>query len=125
MRQYLTAAVLLLVAPFALAEGPTLKEARQRLLRGNYEEAREAFEELAKDDKARVAAAIGLSKCCQSKGEYDKALEAVEAALKDEAKSPDLLARKAELLHARGRWADAEKAAEEALTVSKNHLLAR
>src|SRR5262245_44944703 len=123
MRHTLTAALLLVLAPFALAEGPTLKDARQRWLRGNYEEARETYEELAKDAKTRTGAVIGLSKCDQSKGEYDKALEAIETALKEEAKSADLLARQAELLHLRGRWADAEKAAEAALAANKENLL--
>jgi tetratricopeptide (TPR) repeat protein len=115
----------LVVAPLGAAEGATLQEARQRWLRGNYEEARSLYENLARDAKTRVAATIGLSRCLDSKGEYDPALATIEAALKDLPKEADLHARRAELLYARGRWEDAEKAAAEALKRNKDHFLAR
>src|SRR5262245_57547287 len=88
----------------ATADGPTLKEARTRWLHGNYGEAREQYEELAKDAKLRSAATLGLSRALASEGEYDKALEVVEAALKDVPKDVNLLARRAEVLYLRGRW---------------------
>jgi tetratricopeptide (TPR) repeat protein len=126
MRYHLGACLLLLAIPSLVpAEAPTLKEARQRWLRGNYEEARSLYEELAKDAKTRVPATVGLSRALESRGEYDKALEAIDAALKDTPKNADLNARRAELLYLRGRWEDAEKAAEEALKSSKDHFLAR
>src|SRR6516162_6223661 len=87
----------------ALAEGPTLKEARQRWLRGNYEEARAKYQLLAKEPRYRAAAAVGISQTWQSRGEYDRALAAVEAALKDIPGYPGLLARQAELFYLRGR----------------------
>jgi tetratricopeptide (TPR) repeat protein len=102
----------------------TLEEARLRWLKGNYEEAQSAYEELVKDAKLRSPAAVGLSKSLQSQGEYDKALDVVEAALKDLPKDADLLARKAEILHLRGRWDEAGKAIEAALAVKDKHLLA-
>jgi tetratricopeptide (TPR) repeat protein len=102
----------------------TLEEARLRWLKGNYEEAQAAYEELVKDAKHRSPASIGLSKTLQSQGEYDKALTVVETALKDLPKDADLLARKAELLHLRGRWGEAGKAVEAALAVKDKHLLA-
>ena len=77
---------------------------------------------LLKDDKTRVEAAIGVSRCLQSEGEYDQALETVETALKDRTKEARLLARQAELLYLRGRWPAAEKAAEDALKVDKEIL---
>src|SRR5262245_24221786 len=100
--RYLSASVLAL-AVAALAPAQDLKEARERWLRGNYEEARELYQEAGKDVKKRDAAAIGVSRCFQSVGEYDKALEAIDGALKDKesAKNPDLQARRAELLHLR------------------------
>src|SRR6185503_5519315 len=79
------------------AQGPTLKEARQRLLRGNYGEAQDLYTELAKQPQHRAVATIGLSRAWQSEGEYDKALAVVEAALKELPKHADLLARQAEV----------------------------
>jgi tetratricopeptide (TPR) repeat protein len=115
----------LALTPFTLAAPPTLVEARERWLRGNYGEARELYETLAKDAKLRSAATIGLSRTLESEGEYDKALEAVEAALKDSSKDAALLARRAELLYLRGRWDEAEKAANAAIDANKNQFLAR
>src|SRR5262245_26642677 len=83
----------------ATAAEPTLKEARQRWLHGNYGEAREQYEALTKDAKLRSAATVGLSRALESEGEYDKALEVVEAALKDAPKDAGLLARQAEVLY--------------------------
>src|SRR5947209_4246389 len=94
----------------ALADQPTLQEARTRWLHGNYEESRALYEQLAKSGQQPEAAAVGLSRCRQSQGEYDKALGAVDAALRDRAASATLHARRAELLYLRGRWDDAEQA---------------
>ncbi len=107
------------------AEGPTLQSARQRWLKGNYEEARSEYEKLTAEPKHKTAAIIGLSRTWQSQGHYDKALTLIDAALLEQTKSADLHARRAELLHLHGRWADAEKAADKALTLSPNHFLAR
>ncbi len=125
--RYLPACLLLLVglAPLAAADAPTLKEARQRWLHGNYAEARARYQELLKDAKLRAPAAIGLSRTWESQGEYDKALVAVEDALKAAPRDADLLARQAELFYLRGRWDDAEKAAEKALQVKSDHFRAR
>jgi tetratricopeptide (TPR) repeat protein len=120
MKTLLGACVLLGAAPTLFA-APTLAEARQRLMAGNYEEARTAYEELAKDKDAagKVPATLGLSKAYQSLGEYDLALVVVEDALKAAPKDDALLARRAEVLYLRGRWDDAEKAAEAALDATK------
>jgi tetratricopeptide (TPR) repeat protein len=108
----------LVFLPSAVAAPPTLKEARQRWLSGNYGEARELFEMLARDAKQRPVATVGLSRTLESTGEYDKALDVVEAALRDHSQDPGLLARRAELLYLRGRWDEAEKAANAALGAS-------
>jgi len=105
----------LVFLPLAVAAPPTLKEARQRWLSGNYGEAQEMFETLAKDVKLRPAATVGLSRALESEGKYDKALAVVETALKDHPKDASLLARQAELLYRRGRWDEAEKAANIAI----------
>src|SRR5262249_53520291 len=97
-----------------------LKEARQRWLKGNYEEAHSLYENLAKDAKLKATPAVGVSRCYQSQGEYEKALAAVDGALKDDAKSAELHARRAELLHFLGRWDEAEKAADAAIALDKN-----
>ncbi len=117
--------LLLSVLASAPADGPSLQTARQRWLRGNYEEARAQYETLAKDAAHRAAAAIGLSRTQQSQGEYDKSLATIDAALRDLPQNADLLARRAELLYLRGRWEDAEQGADKALAVQKEHFLAR
>lgn len=125
MRSIAACLLVLLVAPFALADGPSLQSARQRWLHGNCAEAREQYETLARDAKLKSAAAIGVSRCWQSEGEYDKALAAIDAALANAPKDADLHAGRAELLHLRGRWKDADAACGRALAVNKDHLLAR
>jgi tetratricopeptide (TPR) repeat protein len=125
MTRYASAILVLCCAASTLPGAPDLKEARQRWLKGNYEEAQEKYEELAKDAKLRSPATVGLSKALQSQGEYDKALAVVAAALKTLPKDADLLARKAELLHLRGKWDEAEKVANAALARKKDHFLAR
>ena len=92
-----------------------LAEARQRWLRGNYEEARAGYEKLLSDEKQRATAAIGIARTWVSEGQDDKALAAVEDALKKDAKNPDLLAARAELLFEMGKWEEASKDAEAAI----------
>jgi tetratricopeptide (TPR) repeat protein len=124
MKPLLCALLLAGCASAATAQAP-LQEARQRWLKGNYDEAREDFERLLKDPKTQPAAAVGLSRALQSMGEYDKAVAVVEDALKEQANSPGLLARYAEILYLRGRWDEAEKAADAAVAADKNQFLAR
>lgn len=126
MKPFATACLALLCAAgSSVGREPTLKEARERWLRGNYAEALDKYKSLLEDNKTRAEAAIGVSRCLQSEGEYDKALEAIEAALKDRTRDARLLARQAELLYLRGRWPEAEKAAEDALKVDREQFLAR
>jgi hypothetical protein len=54
--------LLCLTALPALAQEPSLKEARQRWLHGNYKEAQALYETLAKDPKQQVPATLGLSR---------------------------------------------------------------
>jgi tetratricopeptide (TPR) repeat protein len=108
----------------AAADPSPLAEARERWLRGNYEEARADYGALAKDPKNKVAAAIGLSRVFQSQGQYDQALSAIDSALAGSADDATLLARKSDLLYLRGRWDDALKSAEQAIASSKTQFLA-
>lgn len=117
-----------LVVGFMLPTEPpvqALSEARQRWLRGNYEEARALYEKLAQAPATRAAAVIGLSRTWESQGEYDKALAAIETALVQDAKNADLLARRAEILYLRGRWEEAQRFAEAAIRYHPEHFLAR
>src|SRR5262249_11914565 len=126
MKCYLGAVLVVLgVALSARTAEPTLKEARQRWLKGNYEEARTQYEALIKDPKFKATAAVGISRVHQSLGEYEKGLSVVATALKDDGKNADLQARHAEVLHLIGRWDKAEKAAHLALAVNPKHFLAR
>src|SRR5438874_1971507 len=110
MKNYLSLALLVAGAVAgSAADAPSLKDARLRWLKGDYEESLAVYEDLAKDPKVKTAAVVGQSRALESVGEYDKALDAVEAALKDAPKEAALLARQAELLYLRGRWDDAGK----------------
>jgi tetratricopeptide (TPR) repeat protein len=125
MKKHICACLFVLCSTvLVFADAPTLKEARRYWLKGSYEEARDQYQELAKDPKNKIAAAIGLSRVDQSQGKYDAALATVETALKDNGKNADLLARRGELLHFMGRWEDAGKAANAALAADKKHFLA-
>jgi tetratricopeptide (TPR) repeat protein len=103
-----------------------LVEARQRLLRGNYEEARKGFEDLAKaDEKLQPITAVGLAQIHRLSGEYDQAMAVLDAAKKAAPQNADLLAARADLLYELGRWDDAEKDADDAISKQEYQLLAR
>src|SRR5438093_8892649 len=53
---------------------PSVAEARQRLLHGNYAEARALYEKLAQDPQHKVTATVGILQAYLSEGEYDKAV---------------------------------------------------
>jgi tetratricopeptide (TPR) repeat protein len=125
MKSTCSGILLLSLSSLAWADNPGLKDARQRWLHGNYEEARELYQAAVKDPQSHDAAMIGVSRTWESQGEYDKALEAIEGAIKENPKSADLLGRRAELLYLRGRWEEAEKTAASALELKKDHLPAR
>jgi cellulose synthase operon protein C len=135
MRQTLLIATLL-AAPFCLSladDKPVEKkstrpfpDARKLLMKGNYEEAREAYEEGAKKQpKFAAVAAVGIARSHFWAGEYDKAIDALDASLKSIAEQPDLLAEKAEVLYTLGRWDEASKLADQAIAKAENQLLAR
>src|SRR5436309_4631875 len=115
---------LLLVAPLALAQ-PNLKDARTRLLHGNYAEAATAYKAAAEGDSPSAAAFVGWSRALQYQGEYDQALTVTEQGLQKLKDDPDILARQAEVLYLRGKWDEAEKAADKALVNKPEHFPAR
>ncbi|MDB5313984.1 MAG: tetratricopeptide repeat protein [Gemmataceae bacterium] len=100
-------------------------EARLRLQRGNYAEARAGFEDLARDPKLAPKAAIGLATTWRAEGEYGKALAALDDGLKIAPDDPDLLAHRADLFYALGKWDDALKDAEPVIAKHEKHFLAR
>ena len=110
---------------FAPPTPDPLAEARQRLQRGNYAEARAAFEAQAKDAKLAVRAAVGIAAAWRAEGEYSRALTALEDALKANAGHPDLLAARADLFYALGKWDDALKDADAAIAKQEKHFLAK
>ena len=108
-------------------EKTPLGEARQRWLRGNLEEAKTAYQELAKQEKLLVPATIGLARVLQEEGEIPKALEQIQNLLKVEAlaSDPDLLATQADLFYRIGKWTESLKSADAAIKGKKEHFLAR
>src|SRR5947207_15053850 len=69
-----------------------LSEPRERLLKGNYAEARKGFESLTKDAKNGPAAFIGIAQSWRQEGKYDEARAALDNGLKQFADNADLLA---------------------------------
>ena len=103
-----------------------LAEAEKRLLKGNYEEAREKYAELAKaDDKLRPAAVVGTAETYRQAGDLAKAAEVLDAAAKEFPKSADVLAARGELLYSRGKWDDADKDIDAAIAADANCARAR
>ncbi len=101
-------------------------EADQRLHRGNYDEARDLYAELAKkDDKLKPGAAVGTAETYRLAGEYTKALDILAAAVKESPKNADALAARGELLHELGNWDDAEKDIDAAIVSKADHARAR
>lgn len=111
-------------APKAGKPNGPLAEARQRWLRGNYAEARAAYEKLLADENLRPQAAIGVARAWCSVGEDAKALAVLEDGLKKDAMNADLRAARADLLFALGRWDEAARDADEAIKQNPDHFLA-
>lgn len=126
MRYPLVALIFALGSVAALQKpADPLAEARQRLQRGNYEEARAGFEALLKTGKHGPAAAAGLALAWRAEGDNSKALAALEDGLKASPDHPDLRAQRADLFHSLGQWDDASKDAEAVLAKNEKHFLAR
>ncbi|MFO0809526.1 MAG: tetratricopeptide repeat protein [Gemmataceae bacterium] len=125
MPRWCAPVVLLGLAPLAFADGPTPAAARQRWLRGNAGEARALYDQLAKDPKQAITAAIGISRIQEEAGEFDAAAATLAAALVASPDDPRLLARSAELAYARGNLGNARAAADKAIAKNPDEFLAR
>ncbi len=103
-----------------------LADADTRLHKGNYDEARELYAELAKkDEKLKPGAAVGIAESYKLTGDYTKALETLDAAIKESPKAADALAARSELLYELGRWDEAEKDADAAIAANADEARAR
>ncbi|VTS05595.1 tetratricopeptide repeat protein [Tuwongella immobilis] len=108
----------------AWADDAALKSARTRLNRGNTAEARQQYQSLLDDAKARPLAIVGLARCDQAEGKLESALQQLD---QDEklVKHPEIQSVRAEILHALGRWDDAKKFAAAVIATEKEPFLAR
>ncbi len=103
---------------------PDYPALKQRLQRGNYAEALAGYDELATKEKLPLAF-MGQAACYRAQGENAKALDAIDIGLKASPDNPDLLAHRADLLFALGKWEAATKDAEAAIKRDSKHFLAR
>lgn len=103
---------------------PPLQAARQRLMRGNYAEAKAAFEKLSADPTTKPAAVVGLATVARETGEYDAAVKVLNDAVAA-GSTPDLLAARADLLYDLGRFDEAKADVAAALAKSPDLLSAR
>jgi tetratricopeptide (TPR) repeat protein len=123
--RYLSACLAIVCGGLVARGGePSLQSARERLLRGNYAEARDQYESLAKTASLKTTATVGVYRTYLAEGEYDKALALVDGALKGDGGNAVLLAKRAEVLYLRGRWDGAEQAAKDALKSDKDEFTA-
>ncbi len=107
------------------AHKTALAEARKRLLAGNYDEARTAYQAAAKTDKTLAPyAAVGIAESHRLAGDTELSLKVLDAAKKEASDNLDLFAARADLLYEIGDWDEAEKDADAALKFEKNQLRA-
>lgn len=112
----------ILVALALRASGADLAEANRLLLKGNYDEALEQFEALAREKKAPGdQVALGQGRCLVARGKLDEADKVWEQA----GARPELLAARAELALDRGRYPVAKSLADQAIAADANNLEAR
>ncbi len=103
----------------------SLSAAREHLQRGRYEEAREAYAELAKQPADFAVAIVGQSRCLEATGELGAAEELLAAATTRSKDNVLVWARLAEIQLARGDFAKARKSLDQALERDGNHPQAR
>lgn len=120
----LTALSLSLADPKPAIKTP-LSEPRQRLLKGNYEEARAGFLKHIADPKYGPDAWIGIARSYRDVGKYDDALAALNDGLKNHTNNGDLLAARGDLYFELGKWDEALADATTALKQKDDHMPAR
>ena len=84
-----------------------IKTAYDHLQRGRYAEASEAALSVEGEVAELAAAMIIHSRALEAQGDYQKALERIETFLKGEPENAPVLTRRAELLLATGKLAEA------------------
>jgi tetratricopeptide (TPR) repeat protein len=102
-----------------------LGEARERLNRGNYAEARAKYESAAKDEKTAVAATVGLSRAWRAEGDHDRGEQVLTALLDAGTNHADLLAERSDVRFLRGQWDAAEADAKAAIRLKDEQFTAR
>jgi tetratricopeptide (TPR) repeat protein len=122
--RFATGTLVILAAVSPVSAADPLAAARQQINRGQYAEARAAFAGL-KGPAHRTPAAVGTAAAWRAEGEYAKALGVLDAAVKAAPADPDLLAHRADLHFALGRWDAATRDADTALKAIPKHFLGR
>ncbi|MDA1249707.1 MAG: tetratricopeptide repeat protein [Planctomycetota bacterium] len=102
-----------------------IKTAYDHLQRGRYAEASEAALSVEGEVAELAAAMIIHSRALEAQGDYQKALERIETFLKGEPENAPVLTRRAELLLATGKLAEAEAASTAALKIDEENGRAR
>jgi cellulose synthase operon protein C len=100
-----------------------LAEARRHWQKGRIDEALAAYDELA--DRFPVEAAVGRSRCFESRGEWDKAEALLREQSARDSKSAAVWIRLAEIELARGRFEQAAETAGRALAIDADAAAAR
>ncbi len=100
-----------------------LQQAELLRLKGQYQEATEAFQKLSK--AAPIASALGISRCQRLQGQLDAAEASLGAAIQDHANNADMHAEFAELRFTRGDYDTARQQVDLTLGLNRDHLLAR
>lgn len=113
----------LLATTAGIAQANDLAAARKLYLKGNYAEAAESYELLAKDHP--VEAALGRARCHLAAGELDKADKALADALAAQPGEARLLAQRAGMAWDRGDRAAADRYVAQALKAAPKNPLAR
>ncbi|MEK6235286.1 MAG: tetratricopeptide repeat protein, partial [Planctomycetales bacterium] len=116
-------AALCCLAAFARADEPSLKQARELELTGQYEESRELFGQLAEEHP--LPAALGESRCLEARGKLDDAQAVLVAAFKKHPAKAEIPAALASLALRSGDLDAAEKHSQAALKLDPNNPAAR
>jgi tetratricopeptide (TPR) repeat protein len=119
-------AIIVLLTGFRCAvaqEADPLEKARVHLQKGHYEEALEAYDELAKENAVPVA--LGKGRVFEAQGELEKAAKQLADAAAANPRNALLAARQAEIHFQQGKYAEAEQQAERALKLDGRQPLAK
>ncbi len=119
----LAALILSQFAATTLAE--PLDTAHEHFLRGRYDEARELYADLLKNEQTRADAAIGLSLVHELTGEWQQAEDLLQKSINATPANPRLWGRLAEIQFLRGRNDDARNSAERGLKQDTDELRSR